>query len=172
MNNKMILVLVAVVILGGGAYFLLGNMAPDTTVTNDIAPTNTDQMPDTSSGMRAEENMVVVNEQKPSKTITGSIVNVAAPGFLVIHEDTAGNPGTILGASALLQTGESTNIPVTLSRATKDGEKLHAMLHSDVDANGKFDAAIDSPVMSSMGGPLEGWFEINADAQENTPVSI
>ncbi|HEY4487259.1 MAG TPA: hypothetical protein VI483_00670 [Candidatus Paceibacterota bacterium] len=172
MNNKMVLVLIGVLILAAGTYFLLGNKAADTTPPNDAASANTDQMPDSSSGMRAEENMVVVNEQKPSKTITGSIVSLAASGFLVIHEDSNGTPGTILGASALLQAGESTNIPVTLSRTTKDGEKLHAMLHFDVDGNGTFDAAIDSPVMSSMGGPLEGWFEINAEAQENIPISI
>jgi len=124
----------------------------------------------TVSGMRAEENVVVVMEQQPGNTIVGSVV-LEVPGFLVIHEDNNG-PGAILGASTLLQAGESTNVQVALSRASRDGETLHAMLHIDADANGAFDAAVDTPVQSRLGGPLGGWFEISSEASLNVPVSI
>lgn len=128
---------------------------------------------DTSSTMLAEENAVVVLEQRPGASATASIVYLLSPGFVVIHEDNNGAPGAILGASALLQAGESKSVEVTLSRAARDGERLHAMLHTDADANGTFSASVDTPVQSSLGGPISGWFEISSSASENLPdVSI
>lgn len=125
--------------------------------------------PGGSSAMRAEENMVVVMEQRPGNTIIASQVYLAAPGFVVIHEDENGAPGAIIGSSVLLQAGESSKISITLSRPTQDGEKLHAMLHSDTDANGTFSASTDAPVQSILGGPLGGWFEISSEASEELP---
>jgi hypothetical protein len=121
--------------------------------------------------MRAEENMVVVTEQRPGNIVTASTVFLAAPGFVVVHEDIDGAPGAIIGSSAFLAAGESNNIKVMLSRVTQDGDKLHAMLHADTDANGSFSSA-DMPVQSRLGGPLEGWFEISSSASENIPVTI
>ena len=160
---KYFVVLLVLAILGVGIYIYTGNPASQEEVSEDT---------NTVSGMRAEENAVVVSEQRPGNTVTGSAIYLAAPGFLVIHEDTDGQPGTILGASALLQAGENTNVPVTLSRASEEGETLYAMLHTDADANGSFDATIDIPVESILGGPIHGWFEISASASGNVPVSI
>ncbi len=126
----------------------------------------------TPKAMLAEKNAVVMNDQKPGTSLVGSTVYLENSGFLVIHEDANGAPGQILGASALLQSGENKNIRVTLTRQTKDGETLHAMLHADSDGNGKFQASIDTPVQSILGGPIHGMFKISAQAQENIPVSL
>jgi len=166
MNTKAFALLLAIVVLGGGAYYFLG------TGVNDDLEEEADTNRSVTSGMRAEENAVVVPEQRPGNTVVGSMVYLAALGYLVIHEDKNGEPGAILGTSALLQAGENTNIPVTLSRASRDGETLHAMLHTDADANSSFDASIDIPVQSRLGGPIHGWFEITSSAGENVPVSI
>src|SRR3989344_1272908 len=163
--NKSLLIGIAVVIVGAVGYYLYSSTAP--------VPENTNENSDTTSaGMLAEENAVVVSEQRPGNTVTGSAIYLAASGFLVIHEDTDGQPGAILGASALLQAGENTNVPVTLSRASEEGGTLYAMLHTDADANGSFDATIVIPVESVLGGPIHGWFEISASASGNVPVSI
>lgn len=116
--------------------------------------------------------MVVVSEQRPGRTVTGSIIVLAAPGYLVIHEDNNGDAGAILGSSALLKAGENTDVNVTLSRAAKDGETLHAMLHFEKGGNTTFAAAEDTPVPSSLGGPISGWFLITAEASTDLPVSI
>src|SRR3989344_4402602 len=127
MNAKAIVLVLTVVVLGGGIYYFLGGDPSD-----DLGngPEEGASM-DTSnvSGMHAEENMMIVSEQKPGASIRGSLIVLAAPGYLVIHEDKDGAPGVILGASALLPAGENSNVPVTLSRASRDGETLHAMLH-------------------------------------------
>lgn len=150
----------AVIIIAILAYLLFAN-----------TPTSAPE--DTSSAMLAEENAVVVVEQRPGSTATASAVVLASPGFLVIHEDNNGAPGAILGASTVLSAGESKNVEVTLSRATRDGERLHAMLHSDADANGTFNASADTPVQSTLGGPISGWFEVSSSADTVLPeVSI
>ena len=160
---KYIGIVVLLIVIGAGLYvFMTGEP------NNDSAANEPDS---SSSMMRAEENAVVVTEQRPGNTVTASIVYLAAPGYVVIHEDVDGKPGAIIGASALLQAGENLNIRVTLSRSTEDGQKLHAMLHADTDGNGSFSTA-DAPIQSRLGGPLEGWFEISATASENVPVSI
>ncbi|PIR84041.1 hypothetical protein COU18_01385 [Candidatus Kaiserbacteria bacterium CG10_big_fil_rev_8_21_14_0_10_51_14] len=161
--NK-VLVIGAIVLVAAGGYYLVSNTWS--------SPAETSNEDTSASGMRTEENMAVVLEQRPGTTITGSLIYLAAPGYLVIHEDTNGESGAILGSSAFLPAGESSNVPVTLSRATRDGEKLHAMLHFEKGGNTTFTVAEDSPVPSRLGGPISGWFEISSDASINTPVSI
>lgn len=167
--KKTVALLIAIVLLGSAAYYFLGAGAVD-----DQGDAFEDEAMNTSdsSAMRAEENMVVVSEQRPGRTVTGSIISLAAPGYLVIHEDNNGAPGAVLGSSALLQAGESTEVKVTLSRASRDGETLHAMLHFEKGGNTTFAAAEDTPVPSSLGGPISGWFEISSEASMDLPVSI
>lgn len=162
---KIALILLAVIVLGVGAYLFL---APQPVNNVNYEP----EISDNSSAMRAEENMIVVSEQRPGTIVTGSIIYLAAPGYLVIHEDLNGAPGAILGASALLSAGESTDVKVTLSRAAKDGETLHAMLHFEKGSNTTFSAAEDTPVPSRLGGPISGWFEVSTDAPLDVPISI
>lgn len=166
-TNAILLIVLLLVVVAGGAYYLSSaNMEP-VQVTVNNGDNNTD-----SAAMRAEDNAIVVNEQQPGNTAKASLAYLAAPGFVVIHADNNGQPGAILGASALLQAGENTNITIPLSRASKDGETLHAMLHTDTDANSVFSAASDLPVQSILGGPIHGWFEISTSASTDTPISI
>lgn len=122
--------------------------------------------------MRAEENMIVVMEQKPENSVVVSQVHLAAPGFVVIHEDNNDSPAAMVGSSALLQAGDTSQVTIKLSKAMLDGTKLHAMLHTDTNGDGKFDEGVDMPVQSKLGGPIEGWFEVTANASENAPISI
>lgn len=162
MKTTTIIGAAAIIILAVLAYLLFANTQPSSTENTD-----------TSSTMLAEESAVLVMEQKPGTSVTASLIVLKSPGFLVIHEDNNGAPGAILGASALLQAGESSMVEVTLSRATRDGERLHTMLHTDADANGTFSASSDTPVQSKLGGPISGWFDISASASETLPeVSI
>lgn len=167
MNTKVLGLLVVVVVVGGGAYMLLNlAMRTETDVPESRVETNN------VSPMRAEENMVVVSQQRPGKTIAGSLIHLAASGYLVIHEDNNGAPGAILGASALLPAGDSSNVQVVLSRVARDGETLYAMLHFEKGGDTTFSATEDTPVGSRLGGPIHGSFEISSDVSAEVPVSI
>ncbi len=159
MKTSTILGIGAVIIIAGAAYVLSGPSTPNADTGGE----------DNTSMMRAEENAIVVMEQRPGSSIIASSVFLASPGFVVIHEDSSGAPGAIIGASSILQAGESRNVNVVLSRASRDEERLHVMLHKDADSSGSFAASIDTPVQSRLGGPISGWFDISSDASLELP---
>lgn len=161
--NKTLWVAAAIVVLGVGAYFYINN----SNGASVPADANTD-----SSAMRVENNMVVINDQKPGSSLVASQVHLAAPGFLVIHEDSNGEPSAILGVSALMPAGDSANVQVALNRPVTDGMKLHAVLRLDANGDGKFDPTTDRAAESKLGGPIDAWFNISSNASENAPVSI
>lgn len=165
--NKLVISLLVLLLLAGGVYYLLRGDVSD---VSDIDRSDQVEEGTNTSAMLAEENAVIVSEQRPGARVHGLAV-LAAPGYLVIHEDKDGAPGAILGASALLPAGE-TSTEVTLSRAARDGETLHAMLHFEKGSNTTFSAAEDTPVPSSAGGPISGWFIISKDAPLDLPISI
>jgi len=164
MRTKIIIGAIAIIAVGTG-WYLFSDVATPQQESLENVDSN-------ASGMRVEENMVVVMEQRPGTSVMGAIVYLAAPGYLVIHEDNNGEPGAVIGSSALLPSGESVNVRATLSRVSKDGETLHAMLYSESGNNTTFSATEDIPVQSSFGGPIHGVFEISKDAPEDIPVTI
>lgn len=160
---KQIILILVVVVVFSSIYYLIA-------VKKNAEPA--DLAEDTVSGMRAEETALIVTEQRPGNSITVAQVYLAEPGYVVIHEDNNGEAGAIIGSSALLQAGENNKIIVTLNRETRDGEKLWSMLHSEENNNSSFEASVDTPVQSRIGGPIMGWFEISATAEENIGVTL
>lgn len=161
MNNKILLIIgvIAVVIVGGTLLFREETKAP--------GPSSD------SSGLIVSKNAIYLTDQIPGENITVSVVHFETPGFVVVHEDLNDAPGKILGASSLLPAGETKNaLPVTLSRTTKDGETLYAILHLD-NGDGTFDAAKDKPAQDKVGGePVMMIFTVSADAEEPGAVNL
>ncbi len=139
-----------------------------------------------SAGLIVGRNAIYVAEQSPSKTVSVAVARLEKTGFVAIYEDNAGplrrsfseaseasKPGKILGASGILQAGDTKNLtPITLSRATADGETLYAMLHLD-DGDGVFDPAKDKPALDSLGGePVMMIFTVSMDANEPGAVNL
>ena len=160
MNTKTFLIVgVITAVIAGAALFLGGG--------GRQADTGGD-----SSGFIVGKNAIYVAEQAPRRSISVAVVHLEQSGFAVIHEDAAGAPGKILGASGLLPTGETKNASIPLSRATKDGETLYAMLHLD-DGDGAFDAAKDKPAKDSVGGePVMMIVTVSVGAEEPADVSL
>lgn len=165
-------ILVVIALAAAGYWYWISTRPESAGQATQTDGTSTQGQVSTSAGMLAEDNAVVVNEQRPGNSVTGSLVYLDASGFLVLHEAGDGEPGAIIGSSALLSRGENSNIRVSLSRQTRDGETLYAMLHYDTNGDGRFDANTDTPVPSQLGGPIYGWFDISSSASENVPVSI
>lgn len=160
MNTKIFFVVgvIVVVIVGAMLFFQRGGEQSDT--SEDL------------SGLIIDKNAIYVMAQLPSDAVAVEVVRLERSGFVVIHEDVAGVPGAILGTSGLLRAGETENpASITLSRVTKDGETIFAMLHLD-DGDGVFDAAKDKPAEDQMsGGPVMMIVEVRADAPEPGVVS-
>lgn len=160
MNTKIFLIVVIVVaVMAGAALFLREGVKPADKGGN-------------SSGLIVGSNAIYVAEQVPSKVIAVAVVRLEKPGFVVIHEDAAGVPGIILGASGLLGAGETKSPTlISLSRMTKDEETIYAMLHLD-DGDGVFGAEKDKPSKDLVGGePVTMAVTISADAIEPGAVN-
>ena len=130
-------------------------------------------IPSDSAGLVIGTNAIYVAEQAPLKTLTVAVVRLEKPGFVVIHEDAAGAPGRILGASNALPSGETQKLaPIPLSRMTRDGETLYAMLHLD-DGDLVFDALKDTPALDRVGAlPVMMAVTVSAQATEPDEVSL
>lgn len=159
-NTKILIFIgVIVIVVAGVALFLQGS-------------TTQHDMDGNSSGLIVGKNAIYVAEQVPSKIVSVAVVHLEVPGFVVLHEDAAGLPGVILGASGFLAAGETESPTIIyLSRMTKDGETIYAMLHLD-DGDGVFDAGGDRPAVDRINGePVKMVVTVSADADEPGAVN-
>ena len=126
-----------------------------------------------SAGLIVSKNAIYVAEQTSSRTVSVALARLLKRGFVVIHEDNAGKPGNILGASNALAAGETKNLaPIALSRATKDGETLYAMIHLD-DGDGIFNVVKDKPAEDFLNNsPVMMIFTVSSDAREPGAVNL
>ncbi len=129
--------------------------------------------PRDSAGLVIGVNAIYVAEQAPSRTLSVAVVHLEKPGFVAIHEDAAGAPGGILGVSGALPAGETNKVAaIPLSRLTRDGETLYAMLHLD-DGDGVFNAVKDKPALDSTHAlPVMMIVTVSAEATEPGAVSL
>jgi len=119
----------------GAWYYVIG-------IVDDIETEPVDQ---TTNNLRTGENAIFVPDQNLGNNVILGFVDIVNGGYVVIHEMVNGEPGTIIGASALLSRGVSGGISVALSRESTEGEEFIAMLYND-NGDGVFNAADDMPV--------------------------
>ena len=101
--------------------------------------------------------MVSADDQAAGSTVSVS-VNASKPVWVVVHEDSEGAPGSILGAQ-LFATGSHEGV-VDLLRGTEIGQEYYVMLHSD-DGDRKFDYKKDLPVKDATGAVIMHGFMAN-----------
>ena len=82
-------------------------------------------------------------------TTTVTFVQLQKAGFVVIHEDSDGEPGQIIGSSNVIRAGTSSGIAIITKELTP-GATYYAILHSD-NGDGIFNAALDAPVKDKQG---------------------
>ncbi len=161
MTTKTLVVLVVIVAIAfGAAFFFQGD--------NNTEPVSTSD----SAGLIIGRNAIYVAEQSPSRTVSVAVARLENSGFVAIHEDNADKPGKILGVSSVLPAGETKNLtPIALSRVTKDGETLYAMIHPD-DGDGVFDPVKDNPAQDSLSSEsVMMIFTVSMDAIEPEAVN-
>ncbi|TSC77063.1 MAG: Uncharacterized protein G01um101431_246 [Parcubacteria group bacterium Gr01-1014_31] len=144
------------------------SQTPTPTPTTAPAPDTTAGF---SAGAKVGPNAIYAADQKPGTQLTVGMVSLEAAGYVVIHADNEGKPGPILGQSALLSSGVSNNVTVTLPQTVANGVQLHAMPHRD-DGDGIFDAAKDAPIKDTLGNVISMMFAIDAQAAEAPPVQF
>lgn len=165
MKNKAPVIIIALALLIVGGFYVMRQ-------TNDSTSENGQNPSNTMGGMMVEDNSIAVSSQGETNLLFTSMVELEAPGYVVVHEDSNGQPGRILGVSGIIGPGMVHGAPVSLSRSTTAGEKIYAMLHKD-NGDRTFSLADDQPVQSNQGGPIMMIVEVESgNATQPSDMSI
>ena len=102
-------------------------------------------------------------------TVTVDRVVSDGPGWIVIHIDNNGAPGTVIGQSAVTD-GENMDVVVEIDE-TAATETLHAMLHADLGTEGTYEfPGADVPVQVD-GQVLSVAFDVTGMEAQETPTT-
>jgi hypothetical protein len=166
MKKALILLIWVVIIVG---VFVLAKDNSQSSKHQQVQPSPTPQAMSHSSGMMVENNSIYVSGQGESNALTVSMVTIVESGYVVIHADTNGQPGSVLGYSKLLPAGTHNNVPIRLSRKTVKGEIIYAMLHKD---NGdKTYSSVDEPIKGSDGESMMMIVHVD-ETEETSPDAV
>ena len=155
--NKTITIIIALLLVVGIFFFYQSSIEEEATPASTL--------------LRVGEIAIYVADQTPAETAMISFVDLAEVDWVVIHQNNEGKPGTIMGSSDFLSSGETRDFSINLSRASEDGEQLFAMPHKD-NGDGVFNAADDVPVKSEDGNVMFMKFFISIDAEEPSAVNL
>lgn len=119
---------------------------------------------------QAGPDMVEVSDQPvQGGSVTVKRVVAAQAGWMVIHADNGGNPGPVLGQTAVNQ-GENTNVKVMVGNGVQASSKLHAMLHIDAGTKGTYEfPGPDAPVQRADGTIVNVPFMVSAAQASAAP---
>jgi S-layer glycoprotein len=136
---------------GNGAYtsddgpgFGAGGDVAVTAVVLDIAPAT------------APSSLGADDQTTDGLGIVIATVTLPSPGFVAVHGDADGGPGPVIGHSALLPAGTSTDVEVMFDAPVDASTALYPMVHIDLDGDGEYtfqppDNAIDLPGLTDSG---------------------
>lgn len=129
------------------------------------APINTNEpnVTGTTTNTTNSANRIMVADQAPGNIVYVSTVQLAAPGFVVIHKDNNGTPGDVIGSKYFekgIYPGQ-----ITLTSSTLDGGMYYAVLHSD-DGDKKFDVKKDLPIKDAAGSIIMDLFRVTVTPSE------
>ena len=111
----------------------------------------------------------VTNQAVQGGSVTVNRVLAAQAGWMVIHADEGGNPGPVLGQTAVKQ-GENNAVAVKLSKDVAVNSGLWAMLHIDAGTKGTYEfPGPDAPVFLNNKA-VQTKFTVTTPTQTPTPV--
>jgi hypothetical protein len=139
--QKGLIIAVVIIVLAVVVYAIAKPKSTTEDVTTDAQ--NPSQVVDKTA------NNIVVSDNYPGNVVLIQQVQLAAPGFVVIHKDEAGKPGKVIGYQyfeAGIRPGR-----VNLTENTVDGGKYWAMLHEDTGSDKAFSETPDAPIRDKAG---------------------
>ncbi|HEY4479017.1 MAG TPA: hypothetical protein VI981_01505 [Candidatus Paceibacterota bacterium] len=120
------------------------------------------------SAHRVGSNAILVNNQMPGKNVAIALVALLEDGWVVIHKDSNGKPGQIIGTK-YFKAGESRGF-LELAAPSTSGT-YYAALYSD-NGDGRFDVTEDAAIVSD-GEPMMMIFQIGPEfTDEPLPIVI
>ena len=158
MNQKIIISIIAVLVIGGAIVWYVSSnkaVAPETKMDTTQNNTNQAELPPgevpgddpATNPTIPTSDTIAVSTQVPGSSATIDNVFLSKPGFVTIHEATSkGQPGNIVGTSGLLGVGAKQDLEI--NAPLKPGAKYIAMVRMD-NGDKKFNAGQDTAVMKN-----------------------
>ncbi len=148
MNKTPLIVLAAIIILGGLWFVATRDDASTLTGTDSTPLGQTPGSTNTPTSATPGASAVVLGETTAGSRVTIQSAYLAQPGYIVVYRSTTDGDTKIVGHSALLETGQYTNLAITLDSAVAADQTVTAVLHKD-DGDGKFEVPGADAFMSS-----------------------
>jgi len=104
----------------------------------------------------APSSVAVEDQASDGTTVIVKSVDLPSAGFIAIHADNGGSPGAVIGNSALLAAGSSSDVSITLDAPLEGTSIIWPMVHIDSDSDGEYtfmppDNIIDVPGVTADG---------------------
>jgi len=127
-----------------------------TSSATDATTTTTEADVATEAPATAPSVVAVEDQTSDGSTVVIQSVELASPGFIAIHADNGGSPGAVIGNSALLPAGSSSDVSVTLDTPLEGTSIIWPMVHIDSDSDGEYtfmppDNIVDVPGVTADG---------------------
>jgi len=145
-----IIIAIAIAILNRGG----------TEQTAQASPSPEEVTEEEGDAMEKDDSSITASDQPAASSVAIDSATLIAPGYIVIHEQTDGELGPVIGNGELYEAGSFENVSVALDRPSVTGETLYAMLHDD-DGNGLYEfPGADAPTVNKAGEIVVLPFEI------------
>ena len=145
MNNQSKIIITGLVLIG--VLVFAWNISKKGTNTEQSKDKSTD-----STGLMVEDSAIDASARTGTQSVAVPMVVFARPGYVVVHENNVGQPGSVIGSSILIKAGKFQNLSVPLSRKVIKGETLYVMLHAD-NGDGIY-SETDQPILGKNGEAL------------------
>lgn len=141
------------------------------TEIEEMQPTETSEMMATETAeMAVTESVSIEDQQIASGTVTATEVVSEGPGWLVIHAEEDGSPGTVLGQSPVID-GENTSVVVSIDMEGAT-DTLYAILHNDTGEVGTYEFPDADPPAQVDGEVVVVPFEASSTEMVTASVSV
>ena len=148
--------------VGAAAALTLAACGGDDDSASTTAPSATTTPPAAATTAPADvpanqpSSIIVDAQDSDGTTIIVASIDLPAPGFIAVHGDGGGPPGPVIGHSALLPAGTSTDVAVTLDVPLTADATVYPMVHIDMNSNGVYefappDVTTDGPGLTADG---------------------
>jgi plastocyanin len=113
-------------------------------------------------------------QSSDGSSIVVASVTLPSAGFIAVHGDNGGSPGPVIGHSALLAAGTTTDVVVALDTPLASSGMVFPMAHIDVNGNGEYeffppDNTVDGPAQTDGGGVAVVGAEVTVEAAAAAP---
>lgn len=116
-----------------------------------------------SKDIERDPSLMEIKAQAPGNYVFIDSISLKDGGYIVIRENlNISSSIEIIGNSRSLSSGESKNIFIGLTRSTKNGDRLFAVLYTD-NGDEAFYPSIDIPAKDEYGDPIFTEFYVDAN---------